>query len=75
MATFGAKPNKMKKKKTAALLAAALIAATASLYLVWQKKQQRQGNMPPADAPQLDLDNPGDQSSFPASPTGERDLG
>ncbi|HZH65300.1 MAG TPA: hypothetical protein VEY10_10445 [Flavisolibacter sp.] len=30
---------------------------------------------PPANAPQLNIQNPGDQSDFPAPPTGDKDLG
>jgi LPS O-antigen subunit length determinant protein (WzzB/FepE family) len=65
----------MKKKNIAALTALALVAATASLYLVWKKKQQRHHNTPPEGAPQLHIENPGDQSEFPAAPTGEMELG
>jgi succinate dehydrogenase hydrophobic anchor subunit len=31
--------------------------------------------IPPAGAPQLNIQNPGDQSEFPAAPTGDKDLG
>lgn len=65
----------MEKKHIAALTAVALIAASVSLCLVWKRKQERSGNAPPANAPQLDVANPGDQSEFPAAPANERDLG
>ena len=65
----------MKKKNIAALTALALLAATASLYLVWKKKSERQNDAPPKGAPQLDIDTPGDQSTFPAGPSGEPELG
>ena len=32
-------------------------------------------DVPPANAPQLNIQNPGDQSNFPAAPTGDKDLG
>jgi len=40
-----------------------------------QKELVATGDLPPQAAPQLDLKNPGDQSEFPAGPSGERDLG
>jgi hypothetical protein len=40
-----------------------------------QKELTAEGDMPPQAAPQLDLRNPGDQSEFPAAPSGEKDLG
>lgn len=65
----------MKKKNIAVLTVVALMAATASLYMVWRKKQIRQNDTPPKGAPQLHIDNPGDQSEFPIAPTSEIELG
>ena len=40
-----------------------------------QKELTAAGDLPPQAAPQLDINNPGDQSEFPAAPSGEKDLG
>jgi hypothetical protein len=40
-----------------------------------QKGQVAISDIPPATAPQLNIQNPGDQSEFPAAPTGGKDLG
>lgn len=40
-----------------------------------QKELVTAGDIPPKDAPQVPINNPGDQSDFPAGPSGEKDLG
>lgn len=40
-----------------------------------QKELVTAGDVPPKDAPQVPINNPGDQSDFPAGPSGEKDLG
>lgn len=63
----------MKKRDLLVVGAAGLLAA-AGVYLVWNKIRSRE-DKPPKNAPQLDLENPGEQSEFPAAPHEERDLG
>lgn len=41
------------------------VAAGTALFLFWE--QQGKKELPPTNAPQLDLDNPGSQSDFPVS--------
>ncbi len=40
-----------------------------------QKQLVNIGEIPSANAPQTPIQNPGDQSEFPAAPTGDKDLG
>ena len=47
----------------------------AAFFSYKQKELVVAEEIPPANAPQLDLQNPGDQSEFPAAPSGEKDLG
>lgn len=49
--------------------------AVAAYYSYKQSQRQALGEMPTAAAPQLPIDNPGEQSEFPAAPHNERDLG
>lgn len=50
--------------------------ATAAYILYKQNRVAITGNEPPANAPQIKIGNPGDQSEFPASPpTEDRGLG
>lgn len=74
MRIFGQTPI-MKKKNIliAGVASLAVIAATA--YLVIRKRKEETGEWPPHSAPQLDVNNPGDQSDFPSAPTGEAELG
>lgn len=65
----------MKKRDLLVLGVAGLVAAAAGLYMALKRKQERQEDTPPKQAPQLHLDNPGDQSEFPAAPHDKRDLG
>lgn len=48
---------------------------SAAFFSYQQKQKIAKGDIPPAHAPQLNIENPGDQSEFPAAPTGEKDLG
>lgn len=53
-----------------------LICYGASAYIAYKKRQdEKAGLVPPAAAPQLPVDNPGDQSNFPAAPMDDRELG
>jgi hypothetical protein len=65
----------MKKKGTSLLAIASVMAATTGLYILLKRRSAQRRNSPPEGAPQLKIDNPGDQSEFPAAPQGERDLG
>lgn len=47
----------------------------AAFFSYKQKGLVLTGQIPPANAPQLNIQNPGDQSDFPAAPTGDKDLG
>jgi LPXTG-motif cell wall-anchored protein len=63
----------MKKKNMIIAGIGAIIAAAASVFFL--KKRKNNGEQkPPKKAPQLDLENPGDQSNFPKSAS-ESDLG
>ena len=53
----------MKKKQLSILIAGALLAVTAALVLV-QRQRKGYKEHPPKGAPQLDIQNPGDQSEF-----------
>jgi hypothetical protein len=44
-------------------------------FISYKQKDLVAEGLPPAKAPQLDIQNPGDQSEFPAAPTGDKDLG
>jgi hypothetical protein len=65
----------MKKKNIliASVASLALIATTA--YLVVRRRSVKNEDIPPKGAPQVPINNPGDQSNFPAGPTGESELG
>ena len=65
----------MDKKSNWWVAAGGIVLAAASVYVVWKKTKQQRGDRPPANAPQLDLENPGDQSDFPAAPSGAQELG
>lgn len=47
----------------------------AAFFSYKQKGLYDAGAIPPVNAPQLDVRNPGDQSEFPAAASGEKDLG
>lgn len=65
----------MKKKNIVIAGIASLVVVAAAAFLVVRNQKERRGELPPSDAPQLDIDNPGDQSDFPAGPSGEPGLG
>lgn len=56
-----------------------LLSFLAAAFFSYQQKQlgttTAAGDNPPPSAPQTPLHNPGDQSNFPASPSGQQDLG
>ncbi len=59
----------MKKKDMLLLgigIGAALTAATA--IFLWWKKEQENEEKPPKNAPQVPINNPGEQSEFTSSP-------
>lgn len=47
----------------------------AAFFSYKQKELAALGDIPPASAPQLNIQNPGEQSEFPTAPTGDKDLG
>jgi hypothetical protein len=65
----------MKKKNVVIAGIAGLVVIAATAFLVISRRNRQKEETPPKKAPQLDLDNPGDQSDFPAGPTGESELG
>ena len=65
----------MKRKMLFGFGLAGLIGAAASLFLAAKKRKDRHQDTPPGRAPQLPLQNPGDQSEFPTAPEEERNLG
>ncbi|MDB5252436.1 MAG: hypothetical protein JWP27_1605 [Flaviaesturariibacter sp.] len=58
----------MNRKQLAFLFAGTAVLATAVVLLVLQR-QESSTEKPPKGAPQLDLQNPGDQSEFTTSAT------
>jgi hypothetical protein len=57
------------KKKDMLLLGigiGAALTATAAIFLWWKKDQERE-DKPPKNAPQVPVDNPGEQSEFTTS--------
>ena len=65
----------MKKKNVIIAGVASLVVIAATTYLIIRKRQQKKDDAVPADAPQLPIENPGDQSEFPAGPSGGQELG
>lgn len=65
----------MEKKSFLVAGIAGLLGAAAGLFMASKKKEKQTANTPPKAAPQLPIENPGDQSEFPTAPTEERDLG
>ena len=53
----------MKKKNIAMIVTGALVAAAATVYFIKKKNRNAEGK-PPKNAPQLNIENPGDQSEF-----------
>lgn len=53
-----------------------VISYLASAFFSYKQKELvNQAYTPPANAPQINIQNPGDQSDFPAATSGEKDLG
>ncbi|HVF95878.1 MAG TPA: hypothetical protein VM871_01070 [Flavisolibacter sp.] len=65
----------MEKKNVLIASIASLAVLAATTYLIITRRKARKNAKPPAGAPQLSINNPGDQSNFPAGPTSERELG
>lgn len=65
----------MAKKTLLVAGIAGLLGAAAGLLIAKKKRKNQPEATPPKAAPQLPIENPGDQSEFPTSPTEERDLG
>jgi len=65
----------MQKKNIIIAGITSLVAIATTAYLIIKRRRRNSGDEPPADALQLDLQNPGDQSDFPAAATGGKDLG
>lgn len=65
----------MEKKKLLSISLAGLLGAAAGLFLALRTKKKAHEDAPPKGAPQLHIQNPGDQSEFPSAPESERDLG
>jgi|GEM_PF-1141609 len=65
----------MKKKNVviAGIASLALMATTA--YLIVRRRNRQKEDQPPKNAPQVPINNPGDQSNFPAAPSGDTELG
>jgi LPXTG-motif cell wall-anchored protein len=59
---------KMKKKNILWIGIGVALAAAAAIFFI-NKKKNDQSEKPPKKAPQLDLENPGDQSEFITSPS------
>ena len=64
----------MKKKEIVVLSFTVFTAVAAGLYMTL-KRRNRKEERTPKDAPQLDIENPGEQSEFLSAPSDERDLG
>ncbi len=69
------KPFRMKKKNILIAGIASLVVMAATTYLVIKRRTERRGDVPPGGAPQVPINNPGDQSDFPAGPSAEPGLG
>ena len=47
----------------------ALVAGIATILFLKKRKEAKENEKPPKNAPQLDIENPGTQSEFPSSAT------
>ena len=65
----------MKKKNIIVAGIASLVVVATTALLVVRRRAKQKGANPAKKAPQLPINNPGDQSDFPAGPTGETELG
>ena len=55
------------KKKNILLVGIGAVLATAAAFFFLKKKNQNAGETPPKKAPQLSIENPGEQSEFTTS--------
>ena len=55
------------KKKHLLLIGIGAAVATAATFFLLKKRKKEDDERPPKNAPQLPVDNPGDQSEFPKS--------
>ena len=58
----------MKKKNIVLAGLGAVLAVAAAIFFI-KKKNENKEEKPPKKAPQLDIENPGDQSEFATSPS------
>lgn len=65
----------MEKKNIIIASVASLAVLAVTTYLIIRRRKAQKEAQPPAGVPQLNIQNPGDQSDFPAGPTGEPELG
>jgi hypothetical protein len=65
----------MKKKNVIIAGIASLVVVATTAFLLVRKRTKQKDSLPPKNAPQVPINNPGDQSDFPAGPTGEAELG
>ena len=65
----------MKKKNVLIAGIASLVVVATIAYLLVRRRTKQYEAEPPRNAPQVPINNPGDQSDFPAGPTGESELG
>jgi hypothetical protein len=65
----------MKKKNVLIAGIASLVVVATTAYLFVRRRNRHNEEKPPKNAPQLPINNPGDQSNFPAGPTSESELG
>ncbi len=56
----------MKKQNVAVIVTGALVAAATAIFFIKKKSRDAEGK-PPKNAPQLNIENPGDQSEFTTS--------
>ena len=56
----------MKKKNVLVIGIAAGLVTAAAVFFLWKKNQNEEGK-PPKKAPQVPIDNPGEQSEFTTS--------
>jgi hypothetical protein len=65
----------MKKKNVVIAGIASLVLIAATAYLIVRRRAGQKEDQPPKNAPQVPINNPGDQSNFPAAPSSDAELG
>ena len=65
----------MKKKNVVLAGIASLALMATAAYLIVKRRAGQKEDQPPKNAPQVPINNPGDQSNFPAAPSGDTELG